>query len=90
MNPEAIIDKAVEQSNRLTADYPNFQPLESVKAQLAYLKGILDGSIDDRSRLKEIIVGIYAAKEFEERDMDFANSLYDVELIVDKLKAGKL
>lgn len=90
MNPQAIIDKAVEQSNRLTADYPNFQPLESVKAQLAYLKGILDGSIEDRSRLKEIIVGIYAAKEFEERDMDFANTLYDVELIVDKLKAGKL
>jgi len=90
MNPETIIDKAVEQSNRLTADYPNFQPLESVKAQLVYLKGILDGSLEDRSRLKEIIIGIYAAREFEERDMDFANTLYDVELIVDKLKSGKL
>ena len=90
MNPVAVIEKAVEQSDRLTVDYPNFQPLESVKAQLAYLKGILDGSIDDRSRLNEIIIGIYAAKEFEERDMDFANTLYDVELVVDQLKVGKL
>ncbi|GAA6154524.1 immunity protein Tsi6 family protein [Pseudoteredinibacter isoporae] len=89
MNPEAVIQKAVVQSDRLAIDYPNFQPLESVKAQLAYVKGILDGSIEDRSRLNEII-GIYAAKEFEERDMEFANTLYDVELIVDRLKSGGL
>lgn len=90
MNPEVVIEKAIEQGNRLTVDYPNFQPLESVKVQLAYLKGILDGSIKDRSRLNEIIIGIYAAKEFEERDMEFASTLYDVELVVDQLKAGKL
>lgn len=90
MNPEAVIQKAVVQSDRLAIDYPNFQPLKSVKAQLAYVKGILDGSIEDRSRLNEIIIGIYAAKEFEERDMEFANTLYDVELIVDRLKSGRL
>jgi hypothetical protein len=89
MNPVAIIEKAIEKSNRLTANYPNFQPLESIKAQLAYLKGILDGSIKDRIRLSEITIGIYAAKEFEQRDMDFASTLYDVEMVVDQLKAGK-
>lgn len=89
MKPIATIEKALADSINLSADYPNFQPLDSVIAQLQYLKGILDGDIEDRSRLKEIILGIYAAREFEERDMDFANTLYDVEMIVDELKAGK-
>lgn len=84
------INKALAHSVKLSVDYPNFQPLESVKAQLEYLKSILNGDVDDRSRLKEIILGIYAAREFEVRDMEFANNLYDVELIVDQLKAGKL
>ena len=90
MAPIETIDKALADSVKLSAKYPNFQPLESVKAQLQYLKGILDGTVEDRSRLKEIIIGIYAAKEFEDRDMDFANTLYDVEMIVDQLKSGKL
>lgn len=89
MTPIATIDKALADSIKLLAEYPNFQPLESVIAQLQYLKGILNGEVEDRSRLKEIIIGIYAAREFEERDMDFANTLYDVEIIVDELKAGK-
>ena len=90
MTPIETINKALTDSVKLSVDYPNFQPLESVKAQLEYLKDILNGDLDDRSRLKEIILGIYAAREFEERDMDFANTLYDVELIVDQLKTGKL
>lgn len=90
MTPIEIIDKAIADSIKLTADYPNFQPLASVKTQLQYLRGILDGTVKNRSRLNEIIIGIYAAKELEERDMDFANVLYDVEIIVDQLKSGKL
>lgn len=89
MTPIATIEKALADSIKLSAEYPNFQPLESVMVQLQYLKGVLDGDVEDRSRLKEIIIGIYAAREFEERDMEFANTLYDVEMIVDELKAGK-
>jgi len=90
MTPIETINKSLTDSIKLSADYPNFQPLESVKTQLEYLKNILNGSSDDRSRLNEIILGIYAAREFEDRDMDFANTLYDVELIVDEMKAGRL
>jgi hypothetical protein len=79
MTPIETIDKALAYSTKLSASYPNFQPLESVKAQLRYLKGILNGTIEDRSRLQEIIIGIYAAKEFEERDIAFADLLYDAD-----------
>ena len=64
---------------------PGFAPLLSIKAQLEYLIQIADGRSTDRSRLKEIIVGQYAAREFEDRDMEFANMLYDVADIVDAL-----
>jgi hypothetical protein len=90
MTPIETINKALVDSVRLSVEYPNFQPLESVKAQLQYLKNILDGDLEDRSRLNEITIGIYAAREFEERDMTFANILYDVESIVDQLRSGKL
>lgn len=90
MTPIETINKALTDGVKLSVDYPNFQPLESVKAQLEYLKNILDGDLIDRSRLSEIVIGRYAAREFEGRDMDFANTLYDVEMIVDLLKAGKL
>lgn len=90
MTPLELIDQTLTDSVKLSVDYPNFQPLESVILQLQYLKGILNGTIQDRSRLKEIIIGIYAAREFEERNMDFANRLYDVEMIVDQLKSGRL
>ena len=90
MNPAAVIEKAIDKSDRLAVNYPDFQPLVSIRAQLAYLKGILDGSIEDRSRLSEITIGIYAAKEFEQRDMGFANTLYDVEMIVDQIRSGQI
>ena len=68
---------------------PKFQPLLSIEAHLQYLIGILEGQISDRSRLEKIYIGIHAV-EFEERDITFANLLYEVEEIVDSMKAGKL
>jgi Tsi6 len=69
---------------------PDFQPLHSVKAQLTYLIDLADGRSTDRSRLEEIIIGAYAAREFETRDMGFANLLYEVEEIVRAMKLGSI
>lgn len=67
---------------------PGFQPLMSIEAQLEYLIDVAEGRNLDRSRLNEIIIGIYAAREFETRDMQFANLLYEVEEAVDVMKQG--
>ncbi len=81
---------ALGECRRLQAADPQFQPLRSIEAQLQYLIGIAERSITDRSRLNEIILGVYAAREFETRDMDFANRLYEVEEIVDWMREGRL
>jgi hypothetical protein len=67
---------------------PNLQPLQSIQAQLTYLIDLTEGRITDRSQLDEIIIGVYAARDFETRDMDFANLLYEVEEVVKAMKLG--
>jgi hypothetical protein len=67
---------------------PDLQPLHSIKAQLTYLIDLAEGRSTDRSRLDEIIVGVYAAREFETRDMEFANLLYEVEEVVKAMRLG--
>ncbi len=67
---------------------PDCQPLQSIKAQLTYLLELAEGRSTDRSRLDGIIVGLYAAREFESRDMSFANLLYEVEEIVKTMRLG--
>lgn len=81
-----ILHKALEECRKKLDEMPQFQPLLSIESQLLYLLGLVNKSNADMSRLDEIIVGVYAAKEFEDRDMDFANILYEVEEIVDLLK----
>lgn len=48
----------------------------------------LDEHVSNRSRLSEIVIGLHAAREFE--DMYFANQLYGVVAVVKAMKAGKL
>ena len=91
MNKEIqTLKTALDECRKLLATNPQFQPLLSIEAQLQYLIGIAEGQVSDRSRLNEIIIGVYAAREFEDRDMNFANLLYEVEGIVDLMKQGQL
>jgi hypothetical protein len=90
MNTEIqMLKAALNRCEELLISDPEFPPLQSIEVQLQYLIGILEGQTD-RSRLEEIIIGRYAAREFEDRDMAFANLLYEVEEIVDLMKAGQL
>jgi len=77
-----------ECKNKLIVD-PDSQPLLSVQAQLEYILGLLDGSISDRSKLKDIIIGIYAVREFEDSDMEFANRLHEASALARAMKEGK-
>ncbi|WP_396271112.1 immunity protein Tsi6 family protein [Ideonella sp.] len=70
----------------LLQTHPNSQPLQSCKAQLEYLQELVDGGRQDIDRLNDIILGRYAAGEFESLDMGFAEMLYAVEDVVKILK----
>jgi hypothetical protein len=65
---------------------PDFQPLRSIAAPINYLLDLHEGRSTDHSRLGEIIIGVYAAREFESRDMAYASLLYGVEDVVKSLR----
>lgn len=82
----AIIQAALEKCLQLKVQMPQVEPLNSVQRQLEYLLEVLNGTITDRTRLNEVVLGRYAARELESRDMEFALLLYRVEEIVDSMK----
>ena len=81
-----ILKSTLLECEKKLLEMPNFQQLHSIKAQINYLIDLIENRTSDRSRLKEIIIGVYAAREFETRDMEFANRLYQVEDLVAQIK----
>ncbi|MBL4608439.1 MAG: hypothetical protein JKY01_11515 [Pseudomonadales bacterium] len=67
---------------------PDYTIFQSIDAQLNYMQELLDGKISDRGKLKEINVGLYAIREFEESDPELAKELKSVQYIVDRMKKG--
>jgi hypothetical protein len=49
---------------------------------------VLSGEDSDRSKMKNIIVGHYAARELEGSDPDLAEALYSVQAIASKMARG--
>jgi len=86
-NPQ-VLDAALQRCRELLVCDPDFPPLLSIKVQLEYLISVANGKNIERERLKEIIVGQYAAREFEDREMAFANMLYEVVEVVKSLESG--
>jgi hypothetical protein len=86
INEFQVLRTALAECERKLQQSPDFQPLLSIEEQIRYLIDVAETRTQDRSRLKDIIVGVYAAREFEDRDMAFANLLYQVEDVVDMLK----
>ena len=62
--------------------------LESIKLQLTYIKNILTKEEVDKSRLKDIIIGYYAAKELDGNDPVLQNCLFGASYISDQINSG--
>ena len=67
---------------------PTFEIYTSSLAQLEYLLSVLQDKEQDRSRLKNIIVGHFAVREFEESDPELAEALIAVQAIASKAAKG--
>lgn len=83
-----IINRTIEMSLRY---YPNDdrQPIVSIRRQLNYIKDALEYK-NDRSRLKDINIGVYAVREFENLYEDLADIIYEVCDIVRLMIKNKL
>ena len=73
--------------NRLS-DAPKFQLFSLIFAQLEYILSVLNGEESDKSRMKKIVVGHYAVREFEESDPELANALIAVQSVASKISKG--
>lgn len=81
-----IIETALSQCVAKIAVSPTFYPLHVIREELEYVLSVFDKKVFDTSKLASIDVGLYAAREFEDRDADFAERLYEVEDVVRKLR----
>lgn len=72
----STLQSALAACDRLLAQYPENNTLQSINAQLKYLISIASGDESDRSRLKEIIIGVLTAREIESLDEDAAELFY--------------
>lgn len=84
-----IIQKALDVSYKYYPADSIWQPIVSTRNQLNYLLEAVEHK-NDRSRLDEIILGIYAVREFEQAHDDFANVIYEVCEILNQLKKNRL
>lgn len=66
---------------------PTFELFMSTVAQLEYLLSVIKGDEKDRSRLKDIIVGHFAIREFD-GDPDFAQALNAAQFIASRMGKG--
>lgn len=84
-----VIVKAKEKCRSLLALTPQFFPLQTIAEQLLYLEDALRNVSADRTKLKDINVGLFAVREFETRSPEFAEMLYEVEEVVEEMKSGR-
>jgi hypothetical protein len=87
MSPIEKVEFALRLAKDRQARFPNFDIISSIIAQLEYMLHALKGETD-KSRMKDIILGLYAVREFEESDPEFANALHAANALADKMARG--
>jgi 1,2-phenylacetyl-CoA epoxidase PaaB subunit len=75
----ALLGGALERARNLYSRNPDSLPILWVVQQLEYLMGVATGQTSDRSRLKDINLGLIAAREIEDRDMELADMLHRID-----------
>jgi hypothetical protein len=78
MNRQQLLALGRQKCSVLLGQYPSSIALLSVSRQIDYLIGVEDGSIPDRSRLKDITIGVVTAREIEPLDDDAAETFYQI------------
>lgn len=88
MTSEQVVEEALTIARNRLNTAPQFNIFSSIVSQLEYLQAVLDGNEHDRSKLKNIIVGHYAVREFEENDPELAAALKAAQAIAFKMAKG--
>lgn len=73
-----LFEDGDKKCSELLAKYPDNIALTSISKQIKYLIALELGTSSDRSRLKEIIIGVLTAREVESLDEDSAEIFYKI------------
>lgn len=73
-----LFEDAKRECSKLQVIYPSNNALLSISHQIDYLIGLETNPNGDRSRLREIIIGVLTAREIELLDENAANIFYKV------------
>lgn len=88
MNSIETVVNALRIAKERLSSAPEYELFVSTVAQLEYLLWVLTGQQTDRSRLKNIIVGHFAVREFQESDPELAQALMAVQFIASQAARG--
>jgi hypothetical protein len=81
----ALIDEGLRLIGQRLAAVPDFQLFDSIKAQLTYVRQVVHGERPrDAGRDDALLLGRYAAYEFETSDPAFADVLFKVHYLYDR------
>jgi len=81
-----LVDKGLAMVDKRLADSNGARIYDSIKAQLTYMKQtITTGATPDRDKVRTLTLGVYAAREFETSDPEFADVLFKVEYLFKRL-----
>ncbi|WP_169338642.1 immunity protein Tsi6 family protein [Chitiniphilus shinanonensis] len=78
MNRNPLLEQGRKCCDALLAQHPEVTAPLSISRQIDYLIGLESGSISDRSRLKEITIGVLTAREIEPLDDEAAEIFYKI------------
>lgn len=78
MNRTQLLEQGRKLCDALLAQYPSLQAILSISRQIDYLMGLDSGAISDRSRLKEITIGVLTAREIEPLDDEASEVFYKI------------
>lgn len=81
-----LVDKGLAMVDKRLADSNGARIYDSIKAQLTYMKQTIDaGAKPAPDKVASLTLGVYAAREFETSDPDFADVLFKVEYLFKRL-----
>jgi hypothetical protein len=81
-----LLDRGLDLVERRLRDSGGARIHDSIRSQLLYMKRIVDeGAIPTDTELDSLTLGVYAAREFETTDPEFADVLFTVEYLFKRL-----
>lgn len=82
----ALLSKALQATNQRISAVPNDAMYDSIKNQLEFIRSCVEtGRKPTEEEKRSLTIGVYAAREFETSDPEFADLLHDISYLARRL-----